>query len=59
MKSISKMFETIFTAVAFAECGEHETARLLMKEGEPFGKKRKKHHSKGSTDEVPAARAVG
>ena len=32
MKSIFKKLETTFAAAAFAEAGEHETARRLMNE---------------------------
>ena len=32
MKSIFKKLETTFAAAAFAEAGEHETARQLMNE---------------------------
>ena len=59
MKKTLTIFEKLFSAVAFAECGEHETARLLMKEREPSHKRSRKHHVKGNTDEVPVAGAVG
>jgi hypothetical protein len=32
MKSIFKKLETTFAAAAFAEAGEHETARQIMSE---------------------------
>jgi hypothetical protein len=32
MKGFSKKFEQIFTAVTFAEAGEFETAREIMRE---------------------------
>jgi hypothetical protein len=32
MKSLMKKFEKIYAAVAFAEAGEHETAKELMRE---------------------------
>jgi len=32
MKGFSRKFERIFTAVTFAEAGEFETAREIMKE---------------------------
>ena len=32
MKSIAKKLENAFAAVAFAEAGEHETAREIMRE---------------------------
>ncbi|MDO8281118.1 MAG: hypothetical protein Q7U10_00590 [Thermodesulfovibrionia bacterium] len=35
MKTIAEKFEQIFSAAAFAESGEHETARLIMKECAP------------------------
>jgi len=35
MKSIFRKFETAMMAVAFAEAGEFETARQLMKEDAP------------------------
>ena len=31
MKSISKNLERIFTAVAFAEAGEHEVAKIILR----------------------------
>ncbi len=33
MKGIFKKLEDIFSAVSFAEAGEHETARQMLKEG--------------------------
>jgi hypothetical protein len=35
MKSLLKKFETSMVAAAFAEEGEFETARQIMKESEP------------------------
>ncbi len=35
MKNLFKKFETLMVAAAFAEEGEHETARQIMKEDEP------------------------
>jgi hypothetical protein len=32
MKKLFKLFETHMTAIAFAEAGEHETARLILNE---------------------------
>jgi|GEM_PF-1177557 len=32
LKKLSKRFETLMTAAAFAEAGEHDTARELLKE---------------------------
>lgn len=32
---LGKKLEKIFSAVAFAEAGEHETARQILKEEEP------------------------
>lgn len=34
MKSISKKLERIFTAVAFAEVGEFDTARVFLRNNE-------------------------
>lgn len=34
-KGLGKKLEKIFAAVAFAEAGEHETARQILKEDEP------------------------
>jgi hypothetical protein len=35
MKKLFKKFETAMMAVTFAEAGEFETARQIMKENEP------------------------
>lgn len=39
MKGLAKKLENLMMAVAFAEAGEHETARAIMKEGEHPAKK--------------------
>jgi hypothetical protein len=39
MKSFARKFEQIFTAVTFAEAGEFETAREIMRE-RPHDRKR-------------------
>jgi hypothetical protein len=41
MKKLLRKFETMMTAAAFAEAGEHETARQIMNE-DKAGIKRKK-----------------
>jgi hypothetical protein len=41
MKKLLRKFETMMTAVAFAEAGEHETARQIINE-DKAGIKRKK-----------------
>jgi hypothetical protein len=35
MKSVFEKFETMMVAAAFAEAGEFETARQIMKEDQP------------------------
>jgi hypothetical protein len=34
MKKLTKKLERLFTAVAFAEAGEHDTAREILREEE-------------------------
>ncbi|MEW6003471.1 MAG: hypothetical protein AB1638_12615 [Nitrospirota bacterium] len=34
MKNLGKKLERIFTAIAFAEAGEFDTAREILREGE-------------------------
>jgi hypothetical protein len=48
--SILKKFEDIFAAVAFAEAGEPETARELLKE-EDKGQRRAPQYSKVKREE--------
>ncbi|MBI4824975.1 MAG: hypothetical protein HY807_00940 [Nitrospirae bacterium] len=43
MKTIAEKFEQVFAAAAFAESGEHETARLIMKECVPAKTGNRKH----------------
>lgn len=50
MKTISEKFERIFSAVAFAESGEHETARFIMKECAPAEIKSRKQAA--ATDSI-------
>ncbi len=38
MKGLKKRLEDIFTAVAFAEAGEHDTAREILREEERIQK---------------------
>ncbi len=38
IKDFFKRLETLFVAITFAESGEEETARDIMKEGEKAGK---------------------
>lgn len=40
MKKLFKKLETIMAAAAFAEAGEHDTARKMLKEAEPRQEKR-------------------
>ena len=39
MKGLAKKLENMMMAVTFAEAGEHETARAIMREGEQPEKK--------------------
>ena len=42
MKKLFRKLETYMTAVAFAEAGEHETARLILNENKPAKRKEKR-----------------
>jgi hypothetical protein len=52
MKSVFEKFETMMVAAAFAEEGEFETARQIMKEDQP----RKTDRPSARTHQRPAAR---
>lgn len=57
MKSIFKKLETAFAAAAFAEAGEHETARRLMSEEQPRKTDRPAARDTKRTATRPALRA--
>jgi hypothetical protein len=45
--NVMKKLENIFSAVAFAEAGEHETARQILKENKEKGTAERKEASAG------------
>ncbi len=49
MKKLIEKFETLMAAAAFAEEGEHETARRLMKEEGPRKTDRPAEYKRPST----------
>jgi len=49
MKTLFKKLETIFAASAFAEAGEHETARQMLKDAEQRKSDRPSLHTRPST----------
>ncbi len=54
--SLGEKFEQVFTAVAFAEAGEFETAREIMREGDRDVKSKEKVKRPAPRMQAPGAK---